>query len=138
MRVKLDPGAYSPVRAHKTDAGMDVKAKEAQIVPAKESAVFRTGVHVELPPNTCGLVVSKSGLNVKHDITSTGLIDEGYDGEIVVKLYNHGGYDYKVEAGDKISQLVVIPVLYERIEIVDDLGGESERGSRGFGSTGKR
>lgn len=137
MKVKLDAGAYMPTRGHETDAGLDIRAKDGQIVCAKESAIFHTGVHVKLPHGCAGVVISKSGLNVNHDITSTGLIDEGYDGEIVIKLYNHGGYDYKVEAGDKISQLVVIPVLYEDIEIVDDLEQKSDRGSNGFGSTGR-
>lgn len=137
MRIKLDDGAFMPIRAHSTDAGMDLRAKETQIVPARESAIFHTGVHVELPRGTCGVLMSKSGLNVKHDITSTGLIDEGYEGEIVVKLYNHGGYDYTVNAGDKISQLVVFPVKYERIEVADVLWEASERGSNGFGSSGK-
>lgn len=137
MKVKLDAGAYMPTRGHETDAGLDIRAKDGQIVCAKESAIFHTGVHVKLPHGCAGVIISKSGLNVNHDITSTGLIDEGYDGEIVIKLYNHGGYDYKVEAGDKISQLVVIPVLYEDIEIVDDLEQKSDRGSNGFGSTGR-
>ena len=137
MKVKLDAGAYMPTRGHETDAGLDIRAKDGQIVCAKESSIFHTGVHVKLPHGCAGGIISKSGLNVNHDITSTGLIDEGYDGEIVIKLYNHGGYDYKVEAGDKISQLVVIPVLYEDIEIVDDLEQKSDRGSNGFGSTGR-
>ena len=137
MRVKLDHGAYEPTRAHETDAGLDIRAKESQIVPAKESAIFHTGVHIQLPQGWAGVLVSKSGLNTKHDITSTGLIDEGYTGEIVVKLYNHGGYDYKVLAGDKISQLVIVPVLYESIEIVDDIDSGSERGDSGFGSSGR-
>lgn len=136
MKIKLDLGAYEPIRAHSTDAGLDIRAKDNQIIPAKESAIFHTGVHIKLPKGTAGLLVSKSGLNVKHDITSTGLIDEGYDGEIVAKLYNNGDYDYKVKSGDKITQLVIIPVLYEDIEIVDDLEQNSERGSDGFGSTG--
>ena len=137
MKIKLDEGAYVPYRAHETDAGMDIRAMKSQIVPAKESAIFRTGVHVQLPPNTAGILVSKSGLNVRHDITSTGLIDEGYDGEIMVKLYNHGGRDYKVNAGDKISQLVIMPVLYEDVLIVDDFDQKTDRGSNGFGSTGR-
>ena len=137
MKVKLDAGAYMPTRGHETDAGLDIRAKDGQIVCAKESAIFHTGVHVKLPHGCAGVIISKSGLNVNHDITSTGLIDEGYDGEIVIKLYNHGGYDYKVEAGDKISQLVVIPVSYEDVEIVDDLEQKSDRGSNGFGSTGR-
>ena len=79
---------------------------------------------------------SKSGLNVKHDITSTGVIDEGYDGEIMVKLYNHGEDSYQVNAGDKVSQLLVVHVLYESIEKVDSING-GDRGSNGFGSTGR-
>lgn len=137
MRIKLDDGAFMPVRAHETDAGLDLRAKETQYVLAKESAVFHTGVHVELPKGTAGILVSKSGLCVLNDITSTGLIDEGYDGEIVVKLFNHGCFDYKVEAGDKISQLVIVPVLCPSVKVVEDFGWTSERGSNGFGSSGR-
>lgn len=137
MKVKIDVGAWVPKRAHDTDAGLDLKAMEGQIVPAKESATFRTGVHVKLPRGTAGILISKSGLNIKHDIISTGLIDEGYTGEIMVKLHNLGGYDYEVKAGDKISQLVIVPVLYEPIEIVDFFEESTERGNAGFGSTGR-
>lgn len=139
MEIKVDVGAYIPTRAHETDAGIDIRAKDSQIVPEKESAVFKTGVHVKIPFGTCGILISKSGLNVKHDITSTGLIDEGYSGEIIVKLYNHGSFDYKVEAGDKISQLVIVPCLHEPVELVDDFQYPNwyDRGDNGFGSTGK-
>lgn len=136
MKIKLDEGAWMLTRAHKTDAGLDIKAIGTQIVPAKESAVFHTGVHIQLPPHTAGLLVSKSSLNTKYDITSTGLIDEGYTGEIVVKLYNHGGFDYRVKGGDKISQLVIVPVIYADIELVDELE-DSDRGNNGFGSSGR-
>ena len=136
MKVMLDEGAYLPERGHSTDAGLDLRAREAQIVPARESAIFDTGVHCELPPNTVGYLKSKSGLNVKHGITSDGTIDVGYTGSIVVKLYNHSGYDYKVEKGDKITQLVIQPILTPDIELVDSLE-ETERGNGGFGSTGR-
>ena len=136
MKIKLDKGAHMPTRAHDTDAGLDLYAMEGQIVPAKESAEFNTGVHIQLPPGTAGLLVSKSGLNVHHDITSTGLIDEDYTGSVKVKLYNHGGYDYRVKAGDKISQLVILPVIKPELELVEDLE-ETERGDGGFGSTGR-
>lgn len=126
-----------PTRAHVTDAGLDLRARETQIVPAKESAIFKTGVHIELPKGTAGILVSKSGLNVKHGITSTGLIDEGYIGEITVKLYNHGGFDYTVNKGDKISQLVIVPVRYEELELVEDFEGKTDRGDSGFGSSGR-
>lgn len=126
MKIKLDPGAFAPVRAHETDAGLDIRAKDGHIVPAGGSATFRTGLHVQLPHHTAGLLVSKSGLNVVAGITSTGLIDEGYTGEIIVKLYNNSPRPYEIEAGDKISQLVVIPVLYDPVDIADDFGEETE------------
>lgn len=136
MKITLDDGAYLPVRGHSTDAGLDIRSRETQIVCAKDSAVFKTGVHVQLPKGTAGILISKSGLNVCFGISSTGLIDEGYTGEIVVKLFNHSGYDYKVKKGDKISQLVIVPVFYETCEIVDELD-PSDRGTNGFGSTGR-
>lgn len=136
MKIKLDDGAFVPTRAHEHDGGMDLYAMEDQIVPAKESAIFDTGVHVQLPSGTAGLLVSKSGLNVKHGLTSEGLIDEGYTGSIVVKLYNNSGYDYRVHRGDKISQLVILPVITPEVELVEELE-DTERGTGGFGSTGK-
>ena len=137
MKFKLDAGAYPPVRAHKSDAGIDIRSKETKTIPARRSAVFHTGVHVELPPGTAGLLVSKSGLNVKNDITGTGLIDSSYRGEIVVKLQNDGYNDYMVKAGDKLIQMLVVPLWSDpRIEIVDELS-EGERGDAGFGSSGR-
>lgn len=136
VRIKLDYYAYLPTRAHETDAGLDLKSPMDVTVGPMAGAEIPTGVHVQLPAGSCGLLVSKSGLNTKHDITSTGLIDEGYTGEIVVKIYNHGAKPYHVHAGDKISQLVVLPVHYETVELVDSLD-ESARGSAGFGSTGR-
>lgn len=136
MKIKLDSGAYMPTRAHATDAGLDLYARDTKVIPAHGSAIFDTGVHVELPIHTAGLIVSKSGLNTKHNLTSTGLIDVGYTGSIKVKLYNHGDADYTVHAGDKISQLVVISILTPHMAVVDVLS-ETDRGDRGFGSSGR-
>ena len=136
MKIKLDPGAYPLERAHPTDAGLDIRAPEDTFVPALEGgAAIHTGVHIQLSPGTCGLLVSKSGLNVNRNITSTGLIDEGYTGEIVVKLHNHGRFHTIIKKGEKISQLVILPCLYEDVEIVDEIDG-GPRGDDGFGSTG--
>lgn len=132
----LDNGAYMPSRGHKTDAGLDLRTPKAVTVPAYESVAVDTGVHVALPHGCAGILVSKSGLNVKHGITSTGLIDEGYTGSIVVNLSNNKGEDYAFEAGDKISQLVVIPVVCEPLEQVSVFNA-TERGDNGFGSTGR-
>nr|UVM90686.1 MAG: dUTPase [Bacteriophage sp.] len=136
MEIMLDNGAYMPSRGHKTDAGLDLRTPKAVTVPAYESVAVDTGVHVALPHGCAGLLVSKSGLNVRHSITSTGLIDEGYTGSIVVKLYNNEGEDYEVKAGDKITQLVVIPVICESLEQVSAFNA-TERGDNGFGSTGR-
>lgn len=137
MNIYVEKGAYAPNRAHKTDAGLDIRSRETRLVKAHSSALFHTGLHVQLPHGTAGLLVSKSGLNVNHGITSTGLIDEGYTGEIMVKLYNHSDENYLVHVGDKISQLVVIPVFYEDVHFVDSLDENTERGDKGFGSSGK-
>lgn len=136
MKIMLDVNAIMPTRAHGTDAGLDLYARETQVVPAKESAKFDTGVHIELPPNTAGFLKSKSGLNVKYGITSEGVIDAGYTGSIVVKLYNNSGYDYTVNKGDKITQLVILPILTPELELVDSLD-DTERGTGGFGSSGR-
>lgn len=106
-------------------------------IPAHGSRAFDTGVHVELPHGTAGLLVSKSGLNVSHKITSTGLIDEGYQGPIIARLYNDSDVPYWVEKGDKITQLVVIPVRYESVELIEGFDATTERGSNGYGSTGR-
>ena len=136
MKVVLDEGAFMPERAHPTDAGLDIRAMKNGIVRAGQSVMFHTGVHIDLPDGTAGLFVSKSGLMMDHDLTSTGLVDETYNGEIMVKLFNHGSEDYNVRAGDKISQLVVIPVEYVepvKVEHIESRG----RGDNGFGSTGR-
>ncbi len=137
MKIKLDAGAKMPVKAYETDAGYDLFAREMQIVPAKESATFDTGVHIELPIGTVGMIKSKSGLNVRYGITSDGVIDATYSGSIRVKLYNNSGTDYTVNKGDKISQLVILPLAdVGELELVESLE-EKGRGNNGFGSTGK-
>lgn len=135
MKVTLDPGAYMPTRAHAADAGLDLYARETAVIPAGGSAVFDTGVHVALPHCTVGMLKSKSGLNIKKNILCEGVIDEGYTGPIVAKLYNHGSEDVTVKAGMKIVQLVVLPILTPEPELADDLD-ETDRGAGGFGSTG--
>lgn len=136
MKIMLEPWAIMPTRAHETDAGLDLYAPEKQIVLARESAVFDTGVHIQLPENTVGMLKSKSGLNVKHGLTSEGVIDVGYTGSITVKLYNNSGTDYTVERGDKISQLVILPIVVPSLEVVTSLE-ETARGNGGFGSTSR-
>lgn len=132
----MEPWAICPTRAHKNDAGLDLYAADGQIVPAHGSAIFDTGVHVQLPPYTVGDVDPKSGLFFKHDILTHGTIDESYRGSIKVKLWNLGDVDYQVSPGDKIAQLVIKEIHRPPIKVVDDLD-DTDRGVGGFGSTGR-
>lgn len=137
MNIQLDEGAFMPEYAHPGfDAGFDIRSPIDFVVPARGSCVINTGVHIELAPNTVGMLKSKSGLNVKHGITGEGVIDCGYSGSICVKLYNHLDKPYYGKRGDKISQLVVMPFIVETFNLVDKLE-EKGRGNAGFGSTGR-
>ena len=141
IKVTLDVGAFMPTRAHDTDAGLDIMMPDMpdkywDAVPAHGSLTIDTGVHIEIPQGYVGMLKSKSGLNVKYGITSEGVIDSGYTGSIKVKLYNHIDTDYCIDAGDKISQLVILPVITPALELVDALPA-TDRGDNGFGSTGR-
>lgn len=137
MKIKLDEGAIMPTRAHDTDAGLDLYCMDKIVfIQPQSAAIFDTGVHIELPPDTVGMIKSKSGLNVNHGLTSEGVIDVGYTGSIKVKLYNHSSKGYTVRRGDKISQLVVMPIIIPTLEVVEELAA-TERGNDGFGSTGR-
>lgn len=149
MKIIIDNGAIMPTRAHDTDAGMDLYSPTDIVVPACKvertdneetvtlgAATIDIGVHVEIPRGHAGFLKSKSGLNVKHGITSEGVIDAGYTGSIVVKLYNATGKPYTVRVGDKISQLVILPIITPELEVVESLDA-TERGNGGFGSSGR-
>lgn len=136
LPVQLDEGAYMPERAHSTDAGLDLRTPVAAYIPPMCSVTIDTGVHIQLPPGTVGMLKSKSGLNVNFGITGEGVIDEGYTGSILVRLYNNSSNAYSIKMGDKISQLVILPVLRPTPVQVDKIEG-GERGNNGFGSTGR-
>ena len=137
MKIILDDGAKMPTRAHADDAGLDLYSRENRVIYPHSSATFDTGVHVEIPRGYVGMIKSKSGLNVKYGLTSEGVLDCGYTGSIRVKLYNHSSEAYTVAAGDKISQLVIMPIIAPELELVKVFGTETERGDNGFGSTGR-
>ena len=137
MKIMLDMGAFMPVRGHKDDAGLDLRTPVAFRIKPGGSAKIDTGVHVDIAPGLVGMLKSKSGLNVKHGITSEGVIDAGYTGSIVAKLYNHGNDVVCFDAGDKITQLVFLPVYIPDELVVVENFEKTERGSKGFGSTGR-
>ena len=136
MNIQLDAGAIKPTKAHEEDAGYDLYSPVDVVIKARDNATIDSGVHIELPKGRYGRLASKSGLNVKHNITGEGTIDCGYSGSIVVKLYNHGDEDYYMRSGDKMIQLII--QRYEEVDltIVDKIQGLS-RGDNGFGSSGR-
>lgn len=137
MRIMLDDGAYMPVRAHESDAGLDLRTPKAFMLCGHSSAVIDTGIHVEIPCGCYGRLESKSGLHIWNDIVCLGgTIDEGYTGSIRVKLYNLGEKDYEFEAGDKVTQLVILPCLRPQL-VLDTEFVDTDRGSNGFGSSGR-
>lgn len=137
---KLSEDAIIPFYAHPGDAGLDLfSVEEVTIEPGKRKLVA-TGISIELPKNTEAQVRPRSGLALKYGVTvlnSPGTIDEGYRGEIKVILINHGEEAFKINRGDKIAQMVIMPVLTVEIKEVEILN-DSERGEGGFGSTGRK
>lgn len=129
-----------PTRAHAGDAGLDLYSCEAAHIGPGERWSIGTGIAVEVPEGHAGLVLPRSGLARDHGISlpnSPGLIDSGYRGEVRVLLLNTDPAEtFKVKAGDRIAQLVVVPIaLAEPVEV--EALGESARGDGGFGSSGR-
>jgi len=129
--------AKLPTKNHESDTGYDVYSIEDKIIPAKGSAVVAVGLKFAyIPEGYWVKVESRSGLGFKHGILAhPGIIDCGYRGDAGVKLYNLTDKDYEVKAGDRIAQFVVylnfsMPVEWGKVE-------ETERGEKGFGSSGK-
>jgi dUTP pyrophosphatase len=136
IKIKLDQGAIAPSRAHPWDGGLDLFAMEDEIIPVQNRRTFDTGLHIQIPEGFVGLIRSRSGMMVRHGILTDGTIDAHYTGPIKVCLFNHGLVEYPVHAGDKIAQLVIVPCMLPRLELVDSLE-ETDRGDNGFGSTGR-
>lgn len=139
VRAMLSPGARVPSRAHADDAGLDLCAVEDAVIPPLGRALIGTGVAIAIPAGTAGMVCPRSGLAVRHGITvlnGPGIVDAGYRGEIKVPLHNTDPeQSFPVRAGDRIAQLVIVPVLAPDLEIVESLD-ETERATGGFGSSG--
>ena len=147
LKVKLMDGAPMPVHAKSGDAGLDLTSREDVMLLPGETKIVGTGVAVEIPQGYFGLLAPRSGLASKRGITfanTPGIIDSGYRGEIKVPLRNinpNKGWLTKedigrVERGERVCQLIIIPCETCECVIVDDLS-ESERGESGFGSSGR-
>ena len=140
--VKLSKDAVVPVYATDFAAGADLRAcldGDSVTVAPRETVFIKTGIALEIPEGLAGFIYARSGISCKRGLApanKVGVIDSDYRGEITVALYNHSDSDKVVENGERIAQLVIAP--YVRAEFTEcDTLKETERGSGGFGSTGK-
>lgn len=139
MNVKVFDGGYMPRRAHFDDAGIDLLTPEGFTLRPGESRVVDLKVGFEIPIGYFGKLESKSGLNVNHGVICPGgVIDSGFRGSVKVRVSNTGSEDYTFMRGDKVVQMVLIPVLLADLNEVDELmPSESGRDNSGYGSTGR-
>ena len=122
-------------KGYNADAGFDLESTENVVIDAKDFApMIHTNAHLDIPTGYFGLVKERSGMSSKGIFVIGGVIDSGYHGEIMVNLANMSGYEYKIQDGDRIAQLIIIPcsAVMVKGEMPD-----SDRGTDGFGSTGK-
>ncbi len=136
---KLHPDAIIPQRANPTDAGLDLYSTHDQDIVWSSSAKIYTGIAIALPENTVGLIFDRSSMGVKGISRLAGVIDEAYRGELIVILNNAASENRQtihIHRGDKIAQILIMPKHTPEIEVVDELN-ETDRGSKGFGSSGR-
>jgi dUTP pyrophosphatase len=143
LRVKLlETGARAPVVAHPgEDLGYDIFALEGALLPPQTTVKLRTGIAVEarhpISGEALGLLVrDRSSMAFKGIATTGGVIDAGYRGEIMVLMTNLGSVQLPILAGEKIAQMIPVPVLTGAVEEVENLE-ESSRAEKGFGSSGR-
>ena len=141
IKIKLtDKRASLPTRGSEQAAGADLRTLDALHIPAHKTVQAHTGIAVELPCGYAGLVYARSGMALKKGIApanKVGVVDSDYRGEIMVSLHNHTDEDVTIDAGERIAQLVITPVLMPEFVLCDSLD-ETERGAGGFGSTGTK
>jgi dUTP pyrophosphatase len=142
LNIKIDEDICLPTRANPTDGGLDLVAKEYTVLKHGIRTLVHTGVYTEIPAGYVGLLIPRSSLS-KYGVTMTnsiGVIDSDYRGEILASLeytYKAGAeLSYLIQKGQKIVQLVIVPILLPTIRLVSDLS-DTARGAGGFGSTGK-
>jgi dUTP pyrophosphatase len=138
IRITVEQPWLLPVRKHEGDAGADLKAKEMAEIEPGECVNVGTGVRIAIPYGYAGLVFPRSGLATRKGIrlaNSVGVVDSGYRDYIYVPLVNESDLVYRVSRGDRIAQLLIVPVALPGFMAVESLS-ETSRGEGGFGSTG--
>ncbi|NCZ30385.1 MAG: dUTP diphosphatase [Betaproteobacteria bacterium] len=136
VECRVDNQAYLPKRANPSDAGADLRSTESLDIYPNETKLVDTGVAVKIPEGFAGFVFNRSGQGKKGIIllNSVGVIDSDYRGNIKIALKNIGEDKYEINVGDRIAQLVIIPIII--CDFVDSWN-DTKRGTGGFGSTGK-
>jgi dUTP pyrophosphatase len=134
--LRLSPEAVLPTRAHADDAGLDLYGLEDVLLAPGQGKVARTGIALELPAGHVGLVADRSSLAKRGVKTAGGVIDAGYRGELQIVLWNLSREEMQLRAGERIAQLLIMPVATPAVREVSSLG-DTTRGTSGFGSSGK-
>ena len=133
---KLHLDATTPYRSHENDAGLDIFALEDTYIHSTHASLVPTGIAVDIPKGYEGTIRPRSGKTAKTNLrVQLGTVDAGYNGEIKVIADTLNNSSYLVQAGEKIAQLVINPIVTPVVEIVEDFENESARGTNGFGST---
>lgn len=162
----LSKNATMPKREHDTDAGFDIYAAETVVLEPQEKALIATDIAVNIPKGYMGLLTSRSGVSSKtHLVIETGKIDAGFHGNMKINIKNDSqmnvatgafgfgdylnvkgekitdtnssiGETYQINKGDKLAQLVIVPIITPELQKVEEFTSESERGGKGFGSSG--
>lgn len=137
----LNPQAKAPAYAHTDDAGLDLRSIEEITLQPFERKLIPTGIALAIPSGYAGFVQPRSGMAIKHGLSlvnTPGLVDANYRGEILVPAINLDPQQpIHIMPGDRIAQLVILPVASAEIDVVEELP-PSERGANGFGSSGRQ
>lgn len=139
IKYTLKPRAIAPTKAHDSDAGYDLYVPDGEdwLIEGHGAITIDTGVSMAIPEGYTGLVRSRSGLAFRNGImTVEGTVDAGYTGTIAVMLYNLTDRDYVFSPGERMSQIVIVPIAKAALVQADELP-ETERGANGFGSSGR-
>ena len=135
--LKVSPHATLPTRAHPDDAGLDLYGLEDVTLLPGQGKVTRTGIAIALPQGCVGLVADRSSMAKKGVKTAGGVIDAGYRGEIHIVLWNISTETVHLKSGERIAQLLILPVATPAVHEVKEFDHETQRGAKGFGSSGK-
>ena len=138
LNIKLDDGAFIPEYGHETDACMDLRSNCELTLKPGERGLVTTGIHLDIPEGFEVQIRSRSGLALKKGVcvlNAPGIIDAGYTGDIGVILINLGNEDFVVNKGDKVAQMITLPIIKTEYNVVTEIT-KTKRGECCLGSTG--